>query len=148
MEQTETDTEPRHKGLSKGLYLIPSAFTAANICMGFLAVIFSLRGFRVSPEDAVSQPPILTTPLSRSVSAILFDTLDGRLARMTRTTTELGVQLDSLADVLTFGIAPVTLIYGWAIGASFPAWFINATVHWHFCVVCLSDVRCFASCEV
>src|SRR6185436_18055338 len=43
-----------------------------------------------------------------------------RLARMTRTATEIGVQLDSLADVLTFGIAPTVLMYGWAIGVTFP----------------------------
>ena len=51
--------------------------------------------------------------------AILFDTLDGRVARMTRTATEIGVQLDSLADVLTFGIAPIVLMYSWAIGATY-----------------------------
>jgi hypothetical protein len=50
---------------------------------------------------------------------VLFDTLDGRVARMTRTATEIGVQLDSLADVLTFGIAPIALIYAWGIGAVF-----------------------------
>src|SRR5690606_15418375 len=48
------------------------------------------------------------------------DTLDGRVARMTKTATELGVQFDSLADVLTFGIAPIALTYSWAIGASLP----------------------------
>ncbi len=118
MEQT--DTAPGHKGIRKGLYLIPSAFTAANICMGFLAVIFSLRGFRVSPVDAGLAASYFNYAAIAIGLAILFDTLDGRLARMTRTTTELGVQLDSLADALTFGIAPVALIYGWAIGASFP----------------------------
>ena len=46
----------------------------------------------------------------------MFDTLDGRLARMTKTATEIGVQLDSLADVLTFGIAPIVLGYSWGIG--------------------------------
>ena len=51
--------------------------------------------------------------------AILFDTLDGRVARMTRTATEIGVQFDSLADVLTFGIAPIALMYSWAFGVVF-----------------------------
>jgi CDP-diacylglycerol--serine O-phosphatidyltransferase len=49
----------------------------------------------------------------------LFDTLDGRVARMTKTATEIGVQFDSLADVLTFGIAPIALIYSWGIAAAF-----------------------------
>ena len=114
------DNRLPHKGLKKGLFLIPSAFTAANICMGFLAVIFSLRGFQITHTDAVLASSYFDYAAIAIGLAILFDTLDGRLARMTRTTTEMGVQLDSLADVLTFGIAPVTLLYGWAVGPSFP----------------------------
>src|SRR5207247_10018339 len=52
--------------------------------------------------------------------AILFDKLDGRVARMTWTATEIGIQLDSLADVLTFGIAPIALMYSWGISSVFP----------------------------
>ena len=108
-----------HTGLKKGLYLIPTAFTAANIAMGFLAVLSSLRGFQIveiNPEQAA----VYFDYAAKAIGlAILFDTLDGRLARMTKTATELGVQLDSLADVLTFGIAPITLVYGWGIGAIF-----------------------------
>jgi CDP-diacylglycerol--serine O-phosphatidyltransferase len=48
--------------------------------------------------------------------AILFDTLDGRIARLTKTTTEIGIQFDSIADVLTFGIAPAVLVYAWGYG--------------------------------
>lgn len=117
MENTEN--KPVHKGLKKGLYIIPTAFTAANIAMGFLAVLASLRGFQliaINPEQAA----IYFDYASKGIAfAILFDTLDGRVARMTKTTTEIGVQLDSLADVLTFGIAPIVLTYGWAFGATF-----------------------------
>lgn len=119
MESGE-ENKPVHKGLKKGLYLIPSAFTAANIGMGFLAVLSSVRGFQlvaINPEQAA----IYFDYAAKAIGfAILFDTLDGRVARMTKTTTEIGVQLDSLADVLTFGIAPIVLAYGWAIGAAFP----------------------------
>ncbi len=114
------ENKPVHKGLKKGLYLIPTAFTAANIGMGFLAVLASLRGFQIiaiNPEQAAVYFDYAATAIGL---AILFDTLDGRLARMTKTATELGVQLDSLADVLTFGIAPVVLAYGWGVGAVFP----------------------------
>ena len=111
--------KPPHRGLKKGLYLIPTAFTAANIAMGFLAVLASVRGFQLLaafPEQA----SIYFGYAAKAIAfAILFDTLDGRVARMTRTSTEIGVQLDSLADVLTFGIAPVVLMYSWAIGATF-----------------------------
>jgi CDP-diacylglycerol--serine O-phosphatidyltransferase len=115
----ETENTQVHKGIRKGLYLIPTAFTAANIAMGFLAVLSSVRGFQIiatNPEQAA----VYFDYAAKAIGlAILFDTLDGRLARMTKTATELGVQLDSLADVLTFGIAPVVLAYCWGIGATF-----------------------------
>lgn len=114
--------EPKHvhRGLKKGLYVIPTAFTAANIGMGFLAVLYSIRAFQVvhtAPETAASYFNYAAVAIGL---AILFDTLDGRVARMTKTATELGVQFDSLADVLTFGIAPIALIYAWAIAPSLP----------------------------
>lgn len=116
----EEENKPVHKGLKKGLYLIPSAFTAANIGMGFLSVLSALRGFQIV-ETNPEQAAVYFDYAARALGlAILFDTLDGRVARMTRTSTEIGVQLDSLADVLTFGIAPTILAYGWAIGATFP----------------------------
>lgn len=116
--ETEDKKLP-HRGLKKGLYLIPTAFTAANIAMGFLAVLSSVRGFQIAaslPEQAAIYFNYAAIAIAL---AIVFDTLDGRVARMTKTATEIGVQLDSLADVLTFGIAPIVLIYGWAIGATF-----------------------------
>lgn len=115
----EEETKPPHRGLKKGLYLIPTAFTAANIAMGFLAVLSSVRAFQListNPEQAAFYFKYAALGI---IFAILFDTLDGRVARMTRTSTEIGVQLDSLADVLTFGIAPTVLMYAWAIGATF-----------------------------
>lgn len=120
MEENEQDAQskPPHRGLKKGLYLIPTAFTAANIAMGFLAVLSSVRAFQlvaVNPEQAAVYFGYAAKAI---VFAIVFDTLDGRVARMTRTSTEIGVQLDSLADVLTFGIAPTVLMYSWAIGAT------------------------------
>ncbi|MBS1797304.1 MAG: CDP-alcohol phosphatidyltransferase family protein [Acidobacteria bacterium] len=113
----ETDEpNPPHKGLKKGLYLFPTAFTAANILMGFLAVLYSVRGFQAPPDAAASYYDYAALFIG---FAILFDTLDGRVARMTRTATEIGVQLDSLADVLTFGIAPTALVYSWGLGGVF-----------------------------
>lgn len=113
------NTKPPHKGLKKGLYVIPTAFTAANIAMGFLAVLSSVRGFQVINSNAELAAENFRFAAIAIVFAMIFDTLDGRVARMTRTSTEIGVQLDSLADVLTFGIAPIVMIYGWAIGATY-----------------------------
>ena len=111
---------PERRGLKKGLYLIPSAFTAANIGMGFYTVMSALRAFQLmGVNDTVRATPYLDNGAKAIGWALLFDMLDGRIARMTKTTTEIGIQLDSLADVVTFGIAPAVLAYVWGYGASF-----------------------------
>ena len=118
METEEKKTV--HRGIKKGLYVIPTAFTAANIGMGFFAVLYSIRGFQiVATHPEIAQGYFNYAAVAIGL-AILFDTLDGRVARMTKTATEIGVQFDSLADVLTFGIAPIALIYSWGIAATFP----------------------------
>lgn len=113
------EIKPIHKGLKKGLYVIPTAFTAANIAMGFIAVLYSIRGYHLTFSDPAAAASYFNYASIAIVLAILFDVLDGRVARMTKTATEIGVQFDSLADVLTFGIAPIALMYSWAIGSSF-----------------------------
>ena len=117
--EDKKDTRPPHKGIKKGLYVIPTLFTAANVGMGFLAVLWSIRGFHA----AVTDPATAGIYFDHSAIAIglpiLFDTLDGRVARATHTATEIGVQFDSLADVLTFGIAPTALVFAWAVAPTF-----------------------------
>ncbi|HTK26539.1 MAG TPA: CDP-alcohol phosphatidyltransferase family protein [Pyrinomonadaceae bacterium] len=114
------DQRPPHRGLKKGLYVIPTMFTAANVGMGFLAVLWSIRGFQaVGMSNSQLASGYFDYAAIAIGLAILFDTLDGRVARMTRTATEIGVQFDSLADVLTFGIAPIALVFSWAFGAVF-----------------------------
>ena len=122
----EQDSSPdvrERRGLRKGLYVIPSAFTAANIGMGFYAVMGALRGFQLVEGGTVPELERAAVLFDKSAQAIgwavVFDALDGRIARMTKTTTEIGIQLDSLADVLTFGIAPAVLAYAWGYGAAF-----------------------------
>jgi CDP-diacylglycerol--serine O-phosphatidyltransferase len=92
----------RHR-LRRGIFLIPSLFTVANLLCGYYASIASLVGGREDFDHAAKAIGI----------AILFDSLDGRIARMTGTNTEFGVQFDSLADVVSFGIAPAILAYAW-----------------------------------
>jgi CDP-diacylglycerol--serine O-phosphatidyltransferase len=124
-ETVSTEEVRERRGLKKGLYLLPSAFTAANIGMGYFAVMAALRGFQLlgdGPEgEGVRAATVHFDNASRAIGwAILFDTLDGRIARLTKTTTEIGIQFDSIADVLTFGIAPAVLIYAWGYGSAFP----------------------------
>jgi CDP-diacylglycerol---serine O-phosphatidyltransferase len=116
----EPEQNPRHRGLKKGLYVIPTLFTAANVAMGFLAVIWSIRGYYLSHLDPQTAANYFDNSAIAIALAILFDTIDGRVARATHTSTEIGVQFDSLADVLTFGIAPTALMFAWSIGGIFP----------------------------
>lgn len=127
---------PPRRGLRKGLYLIPSAFTAANIGMGFFSVMASLRGFQLlgsaNPDLAAATAHFDNAAIAIGW-ALLFDMLDGRIARLTKTTTEIGIQLDSIADVVTFGLAPAVLAYVWGYGATLTegtdlhrlAWFLS-----------------------
>lgn len=119
MADDEQEKKPPHRGLKKGLYVIPTLFTAANVAMGYLAVLWSIRGFNLAEKDPTLAGSYFNSAGLAIGLAILFDTVDGRIARATRTATEIGVQFDSLADVLTFGIAPVALVYAWAIGPTF-----------------------------
>src|SRR5688572_33290267 len=92
---------PPRRGLRKGLYLIPSAFTAANIGMGFFSVMSSLRGFQLlagTNPDLFAAADHFDNAAIAIGWALLFDMLDGRIARLTKTTTEIGIQLDSIAD--------------------------------------------------
>jgi CDP-diacylglycerol--serine O-phosphatidyltransferase len=121
-----TDASPPEKerrGIRKGLYLIPSAFTAANIGMGYFAVMGAMRGFQLvegGTEAELLQAKSHFDNASLAIGwAVVFDALDGRIARLTKTTTEIGVQLDSIADVVTFGIAPAVLAYAWGYGSVF-----------------------------
>jgi CDP-diacylglycerol---serine O-phosphatidyltransferase len=128
---------PERRGLRKGLYLIPSVFTAANIGMGFYAVMAAIRGFQFvgnGTEADLLQASVYLDNAAKAIGwAVLFDMLDGRLARMTKTTTEIGIQLDSIADVVTFGLAPAVLAYVWGYGAALEeggglhrlAWFLS-----------------------
>jgi CDP-diacylglycerol--serine O-phosphatidyltransferase len=136
--QVEGNTpNPERRGVKKGLYLIPSIFTAANIGMGFYAVMAAARGFQFVgtgvSQDLLRASAYLDNAAMAIGWAVLFDMLDGRIARMTKTTTEIGVQLDSIADVVTFGLAPAVLAYVWGYGATLGegsdlhrlAWFLS-----------------------
>ncbi|HXY25269.1 MAG TPA: phosphatidylcholine/phosphatidylserine synthase [Candidatus Acidoferrum sp.] len=89
----------------RGIFLIPSLFTVANLLCGYYAVVASLLGGTENFDHAAKAIGF----------AILFDSLDGRLARLLKANTDFGVQFDSLADVVSFGIAPAVLAYAWGV---------------------------------
>src|SRR5215831_12558990 len=103
--------------LRRGVFVVPSLLTTGNIFCGFYSVTESLLAAQaLSLGDAA----IATEHFDRAAVnigfAYLFYALDGRIARMTGATTEFGVELDSIADVLSFGIAPALLAYSWGYG--------------------------------
>ena len=92
--------------LRRGMYIVPSLFTSGNIAAGYFAITQSLQG-------SVQEPRHFNYAALAIGFAIPFDALDGRIARMTKTTSEFGKELDSLADVITFGVAPSLLAFTW-----------------------------------
>lgn len=90
------------RALRRGVSLLPSLFTLANLFCGWACVVHAMRG-----EFATAAPFI-------GISVVL-DMLDGRIARMTGTASEFGVQLDSLADLISFGMAPAVLAFQWGL---------------------------------
>ena len=104
--------------LRKGLYILPSLFTAANVLLGYYAILQVIHGaVAYAIARATSSPVVEPWYFDNAAKAIgfavLFDGLDGRIARMTNTTSDFGRELDSLADVITFGIAPALLAWAW-----------------------------------
>lgn len=92
----------RKDGVKKGIYVLPSLFTTASLFCGFYSVIASLKG-----NFSLAAIAILV--------AAIFDGLDGRIARMTRTTSRFGSEYDSMSDLIAFGVAPAILCYAWAL---------------------------------
>jgi CDP-diacylglycerol---serine O-phosphatidyltransferase len=99
--------EDRPSGrLRKGLYILPSLFTAGNIAMGYYAILQVTHA-------TVAEPWHFDFAAKAIGFAVLFDGLDGRIARVTHTSSDFGRELDSLADVITFGVAPALLAWMW-----------------------------------
>ena len=115
-----------HKGLKKGVYLVPSFFTAMNILAGFYSLMATMSGFRLLGIGGAQQVKEAAERFDYAAMAIgwafVCDMLDGRIARMTKSTTEIGIQLDSLADIVSFGLAPAILAYAWGYGTALQDW--------------------------
>jgi CDP-diacylglycerol--serine O-phosphatidyltransferase len=95
-------TDIQARKLRRGVYLLPSLFTMANMFCGYACIVFAMRG-----EFATAAPFI--------GFAIVLDMLDGRIARLTGATSDFGIEFDSLADVISFGVAPSILAFAWGL---------------------------------
>jgi CDP-diacylglycerol--serine O-phosphatidyltransferase len=91
--------------LRRGIYLLPALMTVANMLCGFYAVMATLKGGGTDLDNAAKALGF----------AILFDSFDGFVARATGTSSEFGKQFDSLADMVSFGIAPAVLAFAWGV---------------------------------
>jgi CDP-diacylglycerol--serine O-phosphatidyltransferase len=98
----------RKDRVRKGIYLLPNLFTTGSLFCGFYSIIASMKG-----EYFLAAVPILI--------AFVLDGLDGRIARMTNTTSKFGSEYDSLSDLVAFGVAPAILVYTWAL-SQFGKW--------------------------
>jgi CDP-diacylglycerol--serine O-phosphatidyltransferase len=88
--------------MRKGIYLLPNTITLCSMFFGFYAILLAFKGQYAHGAWAI-------------LVAMLFDGLDGWVARMTQTTTKFGIELDSLSDLIAFGVAPAVLIYSWSL---------------------------------
>ena len=92
----------RERRFQRGVYLLPGMFTVANMFCGWASIVYAMRG------DYATAAPLIGF-------AMILDTLDGRIARMTGTSSDFGVEFDSLADVISFGVAPAVLVFSWGL---------------------------------
>lgn len=102
--------------VQRGVFLLPSVLTTCGLFAGFYSVTASVRG-----DFWVAAVAILI--------ANIFDVLDGRVARMTKTTTRFGFEYDSLSDVIAFGVAPGILVYSWALKQWGPIGWLAASTY-------------------
>ena len=88
--------------MRKGIYILPNSLTLGGMFCGFYAILASFKGHFIFSAWAI-------------LIALIFDGLDGWVARLTNSTTKFGIELDSLSDLVAFGVAPAVLIYSWAL---------------------------------
>ena len=110
IDPKSADRRPR-----RAAYALPTLFTAGNIFLGFLSILRSFRGSMAAATNGLGAPEHFAIAAQAIGAAVFLDGLDGRIARMTNTTSNFGREMDSLADVISFGIAPAVLAYAWGV---------------------------------
>jgi CDP-diacylglycerol---serine O-phosphatidyltransferase len=108
----------------RAAYALPTLFTAGNIFLGFLAILRAIQGALYAGSGQLGSNPHFEFAAKAIGVAVVLDGLDGRIARLTNTVSDFGREMDSLADVITFGIAPAVLAYCWGVENVGPAGFL------------------------
>lgn len=103
--------------LRRGIYVLPSIFTVGTLVCGCFALLSTLKGTRmIAAEVSAGLSLMAFDSAAKAIGlAILFDSLDGLIARLTSSTSDFGREFDSLADVITFGVAPAFLAFAWGV---------------------------------
>lgn len=109
---TTNEARPR-KAPHRAAYALPTLFTAGNIFLGFISILRTIQAVMIFSSNAAMAAQGFKFAAQMVGLAVILDGLDGRIARMTNTTSEFGRELDSLADIVSFGIAPAVLAYAW-----------------------------------
>jgi CDP-diacylglycerol--serine O-phosphatidyltransferase len=104
------DRRPR-----RAAYALPTLFTAGNIFLGYISILRSFKGAMLAASHAGGAPEHFAIAAKAVGGAAFLDLLDGRIARMTNTTSDFGREMDSLADVISFGLAPAVLAFAWGV---------------------------------
>jgi CDP-diacylglycerol--serine O-phosphatidyltransferase len=113
----QTAKPDKRQGIRRGVYVLPSLFTVGTLVCGYFAILSTLRGAQMLAAGVASGLALVAFDnAARAIGwAILFDGLDGRIARMTNTASPFGREFDSLADVIAFGVAPAFLAFVWGV---------------------------------
>lgn len=98
----DPSAQKRPRRFQRGVYLLPSLMTVANMACGWACIVYAMRG------DFGTAAPLIGF-------AMLLDMFDGRIARLTGSTSDFGGEFDSFADVISFGVAPATLVFAWGL---------------------------------
>ncbi len=109
------DRRPR-----RAAYILPTLFTSGNVFLGFVAILQCFEGALLAQSGNFGPNDHFALAAKSIGFAVFFDGLDGRIARMTNTVSDFGREMDSLADVITFGIAPAILAFVWGVQFAAP----------------------------
>ena len=118
LEQPNPKPRPVRKGpFRRGIYILPSLFTVGTLVCGYFAILSTLKGSQMLAAGIGAGLSLVAFDnAAKAIGwAVLFDGLDGRIARLTNSSSDFGREFDSLADVITFGIAPAFLAYAWGV---------------------------------
>lgn len=105
---------PEHRP-RKAAYALPTLFTAGNIFLGYVSILRCFQGVMLAATGSSGATEHFMVAAQAIIAAVVLDGLDGRIARMTNTTSAFGREMDSLADVISFGIAPAFLAFAWGV---------------------------------